>query len=263
MKKILLVLIILLLCGCYNYTEINNLVLVNGIFVDYQDGLYKLKFDADETVESTGLNLSDAFRNFEETISKKPFYAHTKVLIISKEIFINHLNGIIEYFLRNNDFRNNFYLIVSDDINDVKSDYIKDIITNNNDVITSPLFKKILTNYLDNKEIILPVMTDNYITGSIIKDKDNVKEFNINDTRLYKIYKNTKPNIIYQNINIYHSKVKKYKDTLYISLDAELREKKDININKLLKDDLERLLNKKVILNIDINRNGQLLNEKE
>ena len=263
MKKIILILITLLLTGCFNYTEINDLVLVNGIYIDYKNGLYKLKIETDEIVESSGESLSDAFRNFEEIVSKKPYYAHINILIISKEIFKNHIDEVIEYFLRNNDVRNNFYLVVGTNMHNIKCDYIKDIITNNNDVITSCLFKNILTIYLDNKEIILPIIDNNLIKGSIKKNNNIVTELNINDTRLYKIIKSNKPNVIYQNINIYHSKVKKYKDTLYISLDAELKEHKDINVSKLLREDLERLLNKKIILNIDINRNGQILNDKE
>ena len=84
MKKIILILITLLLTGCFNYTEINDLVLVNGIYIDYKNGLYKLKIETGEIVESSGESLSDAFRNFEERVSKKPYYAHINILIISK-----------------------------------------------------------------------------------------------------------------------------------------------------------------------------------
>ena len=262
MKKILLLLITILLTGCYNYTEINNLVLVNGIYIDYQDNLYKLKFDVDKTITSEGISISEAFKNFEEKIDKKPYYAHIKALILSKEVLNTHFDEVIEYFLRNNEIRNNFYLVVSDNIDEIKSSKTKNIIKNNTDVITSCLFKNILTTYLDNKKIIIPIITDNLITGSIIKTKENIKEINIDDTRLYKIIKNKHPNIIYKNIDIYHSKVKYKKNIYYIYLDAELKEKSNINLEKELKKDLEKLLDKKVKLNIDINRNGQILNEK-
>ena len=264
MKKLILFIFLLFLStGCYNYTEINNLSLVNGIYIDYKDNLYKIKFDIDKQVESSGASISEAFYNIEKTISKKAYYAHIKVLIISKEILLNHFDKITKYFLRNNEIRNNFYLVVSNDINEIKSDYIKNIIIHNNDVITSCLFKNVLTTYLDNKKLILPVINhNNEIIGSIIKNNNNIKELNIQDTRLYKIIKNKNPNIIYKNINIYHSNVKKIENKYYISLDAELKEKNNININKLLKKDLERLLNKKVFLYIDINRNGTILYEK-
>ena len=261
-KKILLILILLLTTGCYNYTEINDLKLVNGIYIDYKDNKYNIKFDTDKNIESSGTNISDAFRNFEESIDKRAYYAHLKVLIISKNVIKNHFDEVIEYFLRNNEIRNNFYLVVSDNISNLDSTLIKNMIKNNNDVITSSLFKNILTTYLDNKKIILPLIENNTISGSVIKTKTKIKELNIDNTRLYKIIKNNKPNIIYKNINIYHSKVKYKNNTYFLSLDAELKEKNNINTKKELKQDLEKLLNKKVKLKIDINRNGQIINEE-
>ena len=35
MKKILLIIIIIFLTGCYNYTEINDLAFVSSIGIDY------------------------------------------------------------------------------------------------------------------------------------------------------------------------------------------------------------------------------------
>ena len=265
MKKILLLICLLLISsGCYDYTEVNNLALINGIYIDFKDNLYKVKLDVDKQVESSGTSISEAFYNVEKNISKKPYYAHIKVLVISSEILSNHFDEIIEFFLRNNEIRNNFYLLVGDNINiEIKSDYIKDIITNSNDVITSCLFKNILTTYLSNKKVILPLIdSNNIITGSIINSKNKIKKLDLDDTRLYKIFKNNTPNIIYKNIYIYHSKVKEHKTYYYISLDAELKETNKININKLLKDELEKLIGKKVVLDIDINRNGQILNEE-
>ena len=261
MKKIILIIFMFIITGCFNYTEINDLKLVNGIYIDYKDNVYNLKFDTDKTIEVTGDSITDAFRNFDESISKRAYYAHLKILILSSEIITNHFDEVIKYFLRNNEIRNNFYLVISDNIDDIKSDYIKDIITNNNDVITSCLFKNVLTTYLDKKKIFIPVISDNKIIGSIIKTKDMTKTLNIDDTRLYKLIKNKNPNTVYKNINIYHSKIKKYKNSLYISLDAELKENKDINVKKELEEDLERLLNTNIILTLDINRKGQILNE--
>lgn len=261
MKKIILLIISIVITGCYNYTEINNLVLVNGIYIDYKDDKYYLKVDIDKTINSSGESLSEAFRNFEESISKKAYYAHIKVIIISKEVLTNHFDEVCKYILRNNEMRNNFYLAVSNNINTIKSNDIKNTIINNNDVISSSLFKKVLTTYLDNKEIILPTFDNSNITGAIIKNKKEIRELTIDDARIYKIYINSKPNIVYKNINIYHSHVKKTKNNLYIYLDIELKEEYEKNIKKDLKKDLERVLNKKVILNIDINRNGKIINE--
>lgn len=261
-KLILIILSLIFITGCYNYTEINNIKLVNGIYIDYKNDKYIFRFDINnENIYSTASSISEGFRNFESKISKRAYYAHLKILILSNEVLKNHFNEVTEFFLRNNEIRNNFYLVVSDNLKEIKSNYIKSLIINSNDVVSSPLFKKIVTAYLSNKEIIIPVIDDKSIIGSVIKRKNSIKKLNIDDSRLYKIIKNKHPNIVYKNLNIYHSKVKKINDTLYIFLDAELKENINIKVKKDLKKDLEILLNKKLVLNIDINRNGQILNE--
>lgn len=261
-KNILLILLIFMLSGCFNYTEINDLELVNGIYMDYKDGNYTMIFNTDEDILSSGKSVSETFRNFEESLSKRAYYAHIKVLIISSNIINEHYDDVMNYILRNNEFRNNFYLVVSNNISNIKSAYIKNLISNNSDVITSPIFKKVLTTYLKDDEVILPFIENDKITGSIVKKKNNIKHFNLDETRLYKIIKNTNPNIVYKNLYIYHSKIKKLKNTLYISLDAELRENNNKDIKNKLEKDLEKLLNKDVILILDINRNGKILNEE-
>ena len=69
MKKLLIIIICLFLTGCYNYVEINDLELVNGIFLDYKSDKYIGSFDIDEIKSSEGITISDLFRNFEESIS--------------------------------------------------------------------------------------------------------------------------------------------------------------------------------------------------
>ena len=187
MKKLLILIICLFLTGCYNYVEINDLELVNGIFLDYKSDKYIGSFDIDEIKISEGTAISDLFRNFEESIDKKAYYAHIKTIIISKEILNNHFDELIDFILRNNEIRNNFYLIVSDNVlDDYKSSKIKNLIVNkkyNNNVIKTCLFKNIVTTYLKNNTILLPTISkvneDVEITGSTAKNKNTTLEFNI------------------------------------------------------------------------------------
>ena len=290
MKRLLIIIICLFLTGCYNYVEINDLELVNGIFLDYKSDKYIGSFDIDEIKSSEGTTISDLFRNFEELIDKKAYYAHIKTIIISKEILNNHFDELIDFILRNNEIRNNFYLIVSDNVLDnYKSSKIKNLITNkkyNNHIIKTCLFKNIVTTYLKNNTILLPTVSkvneDIEITGSTAKNKNTTLEFNIDETRLLGIVLNKHPNILYKNINIYNSKTKYKNNKIYINLEGEVKELKKENISKSIKKDIISLINKtkenninvlnmknkyfkdsntKVKVKVNINRNGQLLYE--
>ena len=42
MKKIILILLLLTLTGCKDYTEINDLAIVSGIIIDYVDNKYEI-----------------------------------------------------------------------------------------------------------------------------------------------------------------------------------------------------------------------------
>ena len=45
MKRLLIIVMCLLLCGCYDYKELNDINIVDGIYVTYEDDKY------DDTLE--------------------------------------------------------------------------------------------------------------------------------------------------------------------------------------------------------------------
>ncbi len=179
MKKriIILITITLVLSGCYNYVEINNLVLVSGIGIDYKDDMYEVSFEtlyqdkksSDSNFEKgsikngKGKTLGEAFDNVTLSIEKEPYFAHLKVLVISSEIAKNHLNEICDFFLRNNEIRNIFSVVItnentpeevlnnSDNYFPVASEKIKSLLENNvysNYISKNKYFKNIASNYL-------------------------------------------------------------------------------------------------------------------
>lgn len=269
MKKIIIFIIMFFLTSCYNYVEINDLLIIDGIKIDYKDNMYNISFEGNKIYNSKGKSLGDAFYDFEQKIEKKPFYAHLKVLLISKEVLNKHFEDVIYFFLRNNDIRNNFYLITySDSSNSVfsknSSKNIRSIITNNKDkrnILSSSLFKNIITDYLDKKTLHIPLIEkdedNNYkISKAIIKDTSKVVTLDENETNILNIIKSKNPSIIYSGINIYKSNVKYHiydkSFVLDINLDAELKDENNININKKLKKDIENLFNKMQKENIDV-----------
>ena len=80
MKKIIFILLIpLFLGGCYDYQELNDLAIISGIAIDYEDD-YEVTFEVLECqkendektsyVKATGKTISEAFANASLKIPK-------------------------------------------------------------------------------------------------------------------------------------------------------------------------------------------------
>lgn len=92
MKKIIIMLIsIFLLSGCADYVEINDLAIISGIAIDYENDLYKLTAQLIENdKESKVVVLTTASSSIDEAMSeisklsnKELFISHLKVLILA------------------------------------------------------------------------------------------------------------------------------------------------------------------------------------
>ena len=168
MKKIILLVITsFFLTGCFDYVELNELSVITMVIVDKKDNNYNIAFeilndkkDKDNSqvnksiiVRGSGKTISAAINN---TISKTPklaYLAHLKVLAISKNVARNNLKEIIEFFLRNPNVRNEFYLTI------VNNDNPFDILNINKDEM--PIASDVISSVLkDNKR------TTNNITNS-------------------------------------------------------------------------------------------------
>lgn len=129
MKKILIIILTLLLCtGCFDYKEINDLAIINAIGVDYENDEYVItleilndQIDKDSskitsyTKVGHGKNLTSAIENAADKLSKQLIFNHIKLMILSKSIIEEKFENIIDLFLRNTYFRENFYVISSTD----------------------------------------------------------------------------------------------------------------------------------------------------
>lgn len=128
MKKILIIILTLLLCtGCFDYKEINDLAIINAIGVDYENDEYVItleilndQIDKDSskitsyTKVGHGKNLTSAIENAADKLSKQLIFNHIKLMILSKSIIEEKFENIIDLFLRNTYFRENFYVVATD-----------------------------------------------------------------------------------------------------------------------------------------------------
>ena len=140
MRKILLVVIILItLTGCYNYRELNDLAIVSAISVSKVDEEYnvivqvvKPKKEQDTsninqpnfiTFKSKGETLQEAFRLMVKESPKKIYGAQMQVLLLDESVAKDDLSDVLDFFAREPEVRNEFYVLVS------KNDNVLEVLT--------------------------------------------------------------------------------------------------------------------------------------
>ena len=142
MKKLLIIPIILLLTGCWNYYELNNLAICTGIAIDKKEDKYEVTFlisnakknevSAKEgeagttTYSGIGDTLQEAVNDLQIKMPFEPYTGHLVVTIISDEIAKEGLENILDYLARDTESRNFFYILLS---KDVKAKNILEIIS--------------------------------------------------------------------------------------------------------------------------------------
>lgn len=165
MKKVILVLLLLLCTGCWDYNELNNLAIVSGIAIDYKDDEYAVTYEIlndkkvsqgengsnskVHLVEGQGKTIFEAFQNADLNVSKNAYFSHMKVIILSEEVAKNHIKGIVDYLLRNPYMDTSTYTVVA---NGTDASDIIDSATDA-DPVTSEMIYNMLQNNIHNKNI--------------------------------------------------------------------------------------------------------------
>lgn len=137
MKKIIIILIIVLLfTGCYNYKELNEIAIVSSISIDKDNDEYLVSAQVmnakpEEESEnsqvivytSKGKTINEALRNITMKSSRKLYSGHLSKLVISEEIAKEGIVNILDLFQRLTEVRNEFTITIAKNIK--ASDVIK------------------------------------------------------------------------------------------------------------------------------------------
>lgn len=135
-KKIILLIFIsclLILSGCWNRRELNELALVVGLSIDKKDGKYILgaqvvepgevasqKGGGNRTPVTTyfeeGAYLFEAVRRMTTISPRKLYFSHLQILVLGEEIAKEGFSEALELLTRDPEFRKDFYIIVSKDV---------------------------------------------------------------------------------------------------------------------------------------------------
>lgn len=208
MKKLfILIPIIFLLTGCYNYREINELAIVSGISITKEGNDIKLTTEVinpkKEQDSSSGAepefitytkkakSIQEAIRKMIQDSPKKMYGAHIEILIIDEKIAKENLIDILDFFARDPEIRSEFKVLIgkSDDIlkittplEKISSQNIHDSLENNSKYLgyaNIMTYHELINNVLNpNIELVLPVID---IKGS---KKEGQKKDNITDTEI-------------------------------------------------------------------------------
>ena len=133
MKKIFIIICLLLLTtGCTDYVEINDLAIVTGIAIDYENDMYELYTqaiinDKESTVvtyKTKSNSIEEAFAEISKLSNKKVFIPDLKLLIITDNVIKNNAK-YYDYFLRSNESKMDFYVYIAekDEIEDILKVY--------------------------------------------------------------------------------------------------------------------------------------------
>ena len=259
MKKIF-ILFILLLSGCSDYKELNNLAIVNTIGIDKKNNNYKLCIEVLNTDKengknkiyySTGKTINEAINKVNNKSPKIIYGGHLDKIIVSKDILNDKKIDLVDSFFRLTEVKDEFDFFVTKD-NDA-CDIVKSLskLPNNS---SSRLQKNSKENRSTSSYTNIDVFISNYLkTGidpviSVLNIKDNeVYIDNIAITKNGKVikYLDTKESIGY---NLRRNEIDK------ISIPISYKDKySTIKINKSTTKNKVIKKKNKYIIEININ----------
>jgi spore germination protein KC len=126
-KYIVILFIPIMLCGCWNYREINDRRLIAGAAIDYNPNTQKyiLTLEAidpmteegeenrGEIFTTQGDSPFDSVRNMVSKSGIKFYWSHAKIFIFSEELAKDEILHILDYIYRDGEMRNDMWILIS------------------------------------------------------------------------------------------------------------------------------------------------------
>ena len=179
MKRLILLISLIIICsGCFNYNELNNYAIATGMAIDISNNEYEVSVLISNSPKSSnqasgknyttvvysgkGKTIYEAIKQIGLISPKELYIGHLSVLIISEDVAKTGINPSIEFLLQEPRSKKNFYVAIS------KDSKAKDVLS-----VTSPLTDFPSQNLATN------LKTTTSLQGSV-----NATDFN---TTLYKL----------------------------------------------------------------------------
>ncbi|MBM7663190.1 spore germination protein KC [Bacillus mesophilus] len=139
-KSIIMFLTVIVLAGCWDRTELNDVSIVTGIAIDQgENHKYKLTvevinptenakvqaqgFTGSITYSQEGDSLSELANRMNVGMSRELIYSHTRVVVFTEAVAKKGLIGFLDYLERSGEFRNDFNMLLYE--GDKASDVLK------------------------------------------------------------------------------------------------------------------------------------------
>lgn len=129
MKKIILFLLILLLTGCYDYDELNDLAIVSSMLIDYKNGEYSVDLEILTTKENSdkpsyflegrGDTFEEAMFNTYNKSTKHIYLSHMFAVILGKNVAEEKMSELYDYFFIDPDVRKDSYFVIDKNIDEL------------------------------------------------------------------------------------------------------------------------------------------------
>ncbi len=141
MKRLILVISLIIICtGCFNYSELNDYAIATGMAIDKSDDGYEVSMLISNSPKSSeknyttvvysgkGKTIYEAIKEIGLISPKELYIGHLSILIISDSVAKDGINSVLEFLLQEPRSKKNFYIALS------KGNKAKDVLS-----ITSPL----------------------------------------------------------------------------------------------------------------------------
>ncbi len=122
---ILILWIPLLLCGCYDYREINDTAMVSGIAIDIGDNsAYTVSVEIIQPSDSEsstpkskvlkegGNSVEDCLKRLVNAATKQLQFSHCKLILFSDDVVKKGISELVDYFIRDPEYRGDLFLAV-------------------------------------------------------------------------------------------------------------------------------------------------------
>ena len=154
-KKIFLLLLILLLTGCYDQKELNTIAIMSATEINKINNEFIINTQvvnpqsSDKTVniqapfiiyEGKGLTIHEAYRNIKLQSSRFLYPNHMEILIINENLAKEDISQIIDFYLRVPDIRTEFNVLIG------KNENILSITTPIDDISATSILDTMETN---------------------------------------------------------------------------------------------------------------------
>lgn len=111
--------------SCYDYREINDTAMVSGIAIDQgEDSGYIVSVEiiqpADsessspkaKVIKESGTSVEDCLKRLVNAATKELQFSHCKLILFSDKVVENGINDLVDYFLRDAEYRGDLFLAV-------------------------------------------------------------------------------------------------------------------------------------------------------